>query len=103
MLIDKRVWGRLRQKDFGAENRGLQGVFCLQDLHWAHGDPVRETSVAPDLHQPYRYRECFDDASASTALRDQHRQHTQKAAGTAAPSHGAESSMHEISHSNRPL
>ena len=59
MLIDTRVGGHIWQKDLGAENWGLQGMFCLHDLHWAVRRPCKRNNPATELHQPYRYRECF--------------------------------------------
>ena len=41
MLTDKRVGGHVWQKDFGAKIWGLQGMFCLPDLHCAMERPCK--------------------------------------------------------------
>ena len=68
MLIDKRVGGHIWQKDLGAENWGLQGMFCLHDLHWAVRRPCKRNNPATELHQPYRYRECFFGADTMVSF-----------------------------------
>ena len=58
MLTDKRVGGHVWQKDFGAKIWGLQGMFCLPDLHCAMERPCKRNIPlllsCTSLIEPYR-------------------------------------------------